>query len=434
MKDDGMEQEKHHKLIELERPPITETAVLVRLILPSETPDEVEESLAEMKRLAWTAGADVAATVVQRRAKPCPRTLIGRGKLDTIRAVCEEHEAGMAIFDCDLTPSQSVNIGDALGVKVVDRTQLILDIFALRAQSNEGKHQVELAQLEYLLPRLTGRGSAMMRQQGGIGVRGPGEQKLEVDRRVVRERIRRFKAEIEETRKRRRIQRKRRTERGIGTVSLVGYTNAGKSSLLNALTQAGAFVEDKLFATLDTTTRRRTLPSGREVTFTDTVGFIRNLPHSLVAAFRATLEEVNEADVLLMVVDASHPAAPEHLKAVRGVLDEIEVGEKPTVLVLNKMDIATPMQAHELERRFGQGVRVSARTGAGMHELLSAIDEKLTPKLSRVHLRIPQHKGEVVARIHDSGNVLSQDYEDNVVVLEAEIDPVLRRQVAEYIV
>ncbi|MFO7974939.1 MAG: GTPase HflX [Candidatus Hydrogenedentota bacterium] len=429
-----MTQKDRDNLIELDRPPITETAILVRLILPSDSMEEVEESLAEMKRLAWTAGADVAATIVQRRAKPCPGTLIGKGKLETVKAVCEEHEAGLAIFDCDLTPSQGVNIADALGVKVVDRTQLILDIFALRAQSNEGKQQVELAQLEYLLPRLTGRGSAMMRQQGGIGVRGPGEQKLEVDRRVVRERIRRFKGEIEETRKRRRIQRKRRTEGSIGTVGLVGYTNAGKSSLLNVLTKAEAFVEDKLFATLDTTTRRRTLPSGREVTFTDTVGFIRNLPHSLVAAFRATLEEVNEAHVLLMVVDAAHPAAEDHVKAVRGVLDEIEVGEKPTVLVLNKMDIASPRQAHELERRFGKGVRVSARTGEGVDELLRAIDAKLTPQLCRVQLRIPQHKGGVVARIHDAGRVLRQEYEDNMVVLEAEIDPVLRSQMAEYIV
>lgn len=429
-----MTEERNERLIELERPPVTETAILVRLILPGDDPRDVEDSLEEMRRLAWTAGAEVAATLVQRRVKPCPGTLIGKGKLETLRAACEEHEAGLVIFDCDLTPSQGANIGDTLGLKVVDRTQLILDIFALRAQSNEGKHQVELAQLEYLLPRLTGRGSAMMRQQGGIGIRGPGEQKLEVDRRVVRDRIRRFKAELEGTRKRRRIQRKRRIEGGIGTVALVGYTNAGKSSLLNALTNAGAFVEDKLFATLDTTTRRRELPSGREVTFTDTVGFIRNLPHSLVAAFRATLEEVNEADVLLMVVDASHAAAEEHMKAVRAVLDEIGVGEKPAVLALNKMDIATPMQAHELEARFGHGVRVSARTGQGIEELLRAIDANLTPQRSRVRLRIPQHKGGVVARIHDCGRVIQQDYEDNVVVLEAEVDAALRRQIADYIV
>lgn len=429
-----MTEERNERLIELERPPVTETAILVRLILPGDDPRDVEDSLEEMRRLAWTAGADVAATLVQRRVKACPGTLIGKGKLETLRAACEEHEAGLVIFDCDLTPSQGANIGDTLGLKVVDRTQLILDIFALRAQSNEGKHQVELAQLEYLLPRLTGRGSAMMRQQGGIGIRGPGEQKLEVDRRVVRDRIRRFKAELEGTRKRRRIQRKRRIEGGIGTVALVGYTNAGKSSLLNALTNAGAFVEDKLFATLDTTTRRRELPSGREVTFTDTVGFIRNLPHSLVAAFRATLEEVNEADVLLMVVDASHAAAEEHMKAVRAVLDEIGVGEKPAVLALNKMDIATPMQAHELEARFGHGVRVSARTGQGIEELLRAIDANLTPQRSRVRLRIPQHKGGVVARIHDCGRVIQQDYEDNVVVLEAEVDASLRRQIADYIV
>ena len=429
-----MTEGKNERLIELERPPVIETAILVRLILPADAAREIDDSLEEMRRLAWTAGADVAATLTQRRAKPCPGSLIGRGKLETLQAACEEHEAGLVIFDCELSPSQSVNIGEALGVKVVDRTQLILDIFALRAQSNEGKQQVELAQLEYLLPRLTGRGSAMMRQQGGIGVRGPGEQKLETDRRIVRGRIRRLKAGLENMRKSRRIQRKRRIEGGIGTVALVGYTNAGKSSLLNALTQAGAFVEDKLFATLDTTTRRRELPSGREVTFTDTVGFIRSLPHSLVAAFRATLEEVNEADVLLMVADASHPAAEEHLKAVRGVLDEIEVGEKPVVLALNKMDLATPMQASELETRFGRGVRVSARTGEGIEELLQAIDANLMPQRSRVQLRIPQDQGGIVARVHDFGRVIEQNYEDNVVVLEAEIDAALRQQLADYIV
>ena len=242
-------------MIDLERPPITETAVLARLVLPNDSEEDVEESLEEMRQLAWTAGAEIACTVIQRRVKPCPATLLGAGKVETMKATIAEVEADMAIFDSDLSLAQGAKLEELLGVKVVDRTQLILDIFAQRAQTNEGKMQVELAQLQYLLPRLTGRGS-IMRQQGGIGVRGPGEQKLEVDRRVIRERIRRLRDEIESVRKSRQIQRKKRVEETVGTVALVGYTNAGKSSLLNALTGADVFVENKLFATLDPRSRR----------------------------------------------------------------------------------------------------------------------------------------------------------------------------------
>ncbi|MCX5758279.1 MAG: GTPase HflX [Candidatus Hydrogenedentes bacterium] len=246
-----------------------------------------------------------------------------------------------------------------LGVKVVDRTQLILDIFAQRAQTNEGKHQVELAQLQYMLPRLAGRGS-VMRQQGGIGVRGPGEQKLEVDRRVIRRHIQRLEASIENIRKSRRVQRRRRSEGAIGTVALVGYTNAGKSSLLNALAGADAFVENKLFATLDPRARRCKLPSQREAVLTDTVGFIRSLPHSLVAAFRATLEEVNEADLLLLVADAAHSAVQEHIQAVYEVLNEIHAMDKPRIVVFNKADIADPDNLRQLLWGSGVCMAVSA--------------------------------------------------------------------------
>jgi GTP-binding protein HflX len=424
--------DKSGKLIELERPPVIETAILGRVILPGDSDEDVEESLTEMRQLAWTAGAEVACTFVQRRPKPCPATLIGAGKAGEIRAAVEELKADLVIVDSDLTPAQGTKLEQALGVKVVDRTQLILDIFAQRAHTNEGKLQVELAQLQYLLPRLAGRG-AIMRQQGGIGVRGPGEQKLEVDRRVIRKRIDRLQAAIEGIRKSRQVRRHRRMERADGTVALVGYTNAGKSSLLNTLAGADVFVEDKLFATLDPRARRCELPGQREIVLTDTVGFIRKLPHSLVAAFRATLEEVNEADLLLLVADAAHPAVEEHIRAVRAVLEEIHALDKPMVLVFNKIDIADRARVHQL--LWGPGVRVavSARTGEGCDALLAEVDRQLSGGRCRVTLRIPQSQARLVARVHESGRVWSQQYEDNVVVLDAEIDRPLQNMLAAYI-
>jgi GTP-binding protein HflX len=425
---------KHRSnLIELERPPITEHAVLVRLVLPSDTDDEVEESLAEMGRLTWTAGADVVCTVLQRRDKPCPGTLVGGGKVEQIRLACEESEVDVAVFDSDLTPTQGANLQDALGVKVLDRTQLILDIFALHARTNEGKHQVELAQLEYTLPRLRGMGSALMRQRGGIGLRGPGEQKLEVDRRVIRMRIARLKAELDEIRKHRRVQRKRRQGGSAGTIALVGYTNAGKSSLLNALTGANALVEDKLFATLDPLSRRCTLPSGRDGVFTDTVGFIRKLPHSLVAAFRATLEEVNEADLILVVADAAHPAVMEHMQAVYEVLDEIQVQDAPLLRVFNKTDLADPGVVAQLTRTVQGSLSVSALTGDGVDALRLRIDEYFASALNRRTLRIPQSEAGVVAQVYESGRVFSQAYEDDEIVLDAELDAELENRLARFV-
>ena len=420
------------KLIELERPPIVETAILGRLVLPGDTDEEVDESLAEMRQLAWTAGADVACTVIQRRAKPCPATLIGAGKAAQIKAAVDEVGADVVIFDSNLSPAQAAKLEEIVGVKVIDRTQLILDIFAQRAQTNEGKHQVELAQLQYLLPRLTGRGS-VMRQQGGIGVRGPGEQKLEVDRRVIRKRIQRLESDIEGIRKTRQIQRRRRLEGAVGTVALVGYTNAGKSSLLNTLAGADVFVENKLFATLDPRARRCRLPSRREVVLTDTVGFIRKLPHSLVAAFRATLEEVKEADLLLVVADAAHPAVAEHLRSVRDVLDEIGASETPRIMVFNKIDVADAGTVQQLLWGAGPRLGVSALTGEGCEALLAEVDRQLSSQRRRVTLRIPQSEAGVVARVHKAGRVLDQQYEDNVIVLEAEIDQALAGPLAEFI-
>ncbi|GMV94905.1 MAG: GTPase HflX [Candidatus Hydrogenedentota bacterium] len=411
------------KMITLERPPIVETAVLVRLALPSDSDHEIEESMAEMRRLVWTAGADVACTFVQRRPEPCPATLIGSGKVQEVRAAVEELEADLVVVDSDLTPTQGSKLQVALGVKVVDRTQLILDIFAQRAQTNEGKHQVELAQLQYALPRLTGRGAEMMRLGAGIGTRGPGEQKLEVDRRVIRKRINRLRAELDEIRKHRRVQRKTRTEGSAGTVALVGYTNAGKSSLLNALTNSHAFVEDKLFATLDPCSRRCPLPEGGHIVITDTVGFIRKLPHSLVAAFRATLEEVTDADIILLVADVSHEAVSEHIDAVNTVLDEIGVEDKPMIRVFNKTDIADPAHVREQLRGPGTTVAVSAKSGEGLNDLLRLVQETLALKRKRVWLRIPQRDAGLLSELYEGGRVFERRYEDNAILVDVELDP-----------
>ena len=414
--------------------PEEERAFLVGIQLRGRTMGDVGDSLDELHLLSETGGAVVTGRLVCRQPSVHPATYIGKGKAAEIAAQVAEQGITTVVFDDDLSAAQGRNLSEIIGCKIIDRTQLILDIFAQHARTKEGRLQIELAQLEYLLPRLRRMWTHLERQRGGIGLRGPGEQQLELDRRKIQDRIARISVALEDVRARRSEQRRGRRRHGWALITLVGYTNAGKSTLLNGLTGAEVEADDRLFATLDPTTRQIKLPNHQPALVTDTVGFIRKLPHHLVDSFRATLEEVNEADVLLMVVDASHAAAEEHMKAVRAVLDEIGVGEKPAVLALNKMDIATPMQAHELEARFGHGVRVSARTGQGIEELLRAIDANLTPQRSRVRLRIPQHKGGVVARIHDCGRVIQQDYEDNVVVLEAEVDAALRRQIADYIV
>ncbi len=426
-------EKTHTKLIDIEQPPITERAIVVRLALPGDSDDEIEESLGEIGRLAWTAGAEVVLTTVQYRSRPCPATLIGSGKVETIRAAVEELGADLVIFDSDLSPTQGAKLQDTLKVKVVDRTQLILDIFAQRARTNEGKHQVELAQLQYALPRLTGRGVEMMRLGGGIGTRGPGEQKLEVDRRVIRQRIDRLRGELDEIRKHRRVQRKRRSESACATVALVGYTNAGKSSLLRALTGADVLIEDKLFATLDPTSRRVALPSRREAVFTDTVGFIRKLPHSLVAAFRATLEEVTEADLILLVADAAHPAVREQIDAVNVVLEEIHLPDKPLIRVYNKIDAADPDDVHALCAEPGICVPVSAHTGEGLDALMQTVDAQLVSSRTRVRLCIPHEYAGLVARLHEDGLVLSQEYDHDAIHVEAEVGPALRSAVARFI-
>ena len=429
-----MRDGKHERLIELERPPIVEKVILACLALPQDSEDAIEESLGELGQLVWTAGGEVAGKFVQYRPRPCPATLLGSGKLETIKTAVEELQADVVILDSELTARQAANIEDTVGCKVIDRTQLILDIFAQHAQTSEGKLQVELAQLTYILPRLAGRGS-IMRQQGGIGVRGPGEQKLEVDRRRIRERIAKLKLELDEIRRNRAVQRKNREQGSTGTVALVGYTNAGKSSLLNALTDAGVLVEDKLFATLDPRVRKCALPSGRQFLLGDTVGFVRKLPHTLVAAFRATLEIVNEADLLLLVVDAAHPAAAEHVRAVNAVLEEIDALDRPLVTVYNKIDRLTDERRTGLvDERREAAVAVSAKTGEGLEGLLAAIDQHLASTRRHVRLRIPQSEAALVARIHRAGRVLGQTYEENDILIEAEVEEALHGQLRAYIV
>jgi GTP-binding protein HflX len=421
------------KLIEIPQRPVVERAILVRLALPEDTAREVDESLEELRALAWTAGAETVLTTVQRRDTPHGGTHIGAGKIESLKAAIEELGAEVVIFDSELSPRQGSNLEEMLGCKVVDRTQLILDIFAQRAQTREGKYQVELAQLQYLLPRLAGRGS-IMRQQGGIGVRGPGEQKLELDRRLIREKIARLKDELEHVRAHRKVQRKKRSEQASGQVALVGYTNAGKSSLLNALSHAGVLAEDKLFATLDPRVRQLTLPRGRQIVLADTVGFIRRLPHMLVAAFRATLEEVNESALLLHVIDASHPAMRDHVRAVQQVLEEIGANDIPMLKVYNKSDCLDPDYIDQLRNGRDPAVVVSARTGAGLDDLLRAVDDHLAVTATRVTLRIPQAQSALAARVHALGRVLDTRYEDDCIVLDAEIEAPLRGQLADYLV
>ena len=370
-----LEQAMSHAAVSRAVDTSDERAILVGLQLPDLSDWQASESMAELAELAKTAGATVLDQTVQKRRWPEPATLIGSGKVAEVALRSRELGATMVIVDAELSPSQATKLEDAFGLKVVDRTQLILDIFAQRAQTREGKLQVELAQLKYNLPRLRGMGTSMSRLGGGIATRGPGETKLETDRRRINVRVTHLEQEVEQIKKHRSAQRKSRTKRGIVQVAIMGYTNAGKSTLLNRLTKAEVLAENKLFATLDPVTRKLRLPGGSEVLLTDTVGFIQRLPTQLVAAFRATLEEVTEADVLLHVLDASHPNVLEHVKAVNTILGDLDAGEKPQITVLNKVDLVTDREALEqLKREVSMPVEVSALTGAGMMDLLGTIE------------------------------------------------------------
>jgi GTP-binding protein HflX len=353
-----------------------EVALLIGIKRPQQPRWEAEESLEELAQLAVSAGAESAFRVLQERSVPDPRTLIGRGKADDIRELCEQG-VDLVIFDDDLTGSQQRNLETTLQRKVIDRTGLILDIFAQRARSREGKLQVELAQLKYLFPRLTGHGADLSRLGGGIGTRGPGETQLEVDRRRIRRRIIKIEEELEKVQRHRALLRRRRQKQALPTAALVGYTNAGKSSLLNALTHAKLPVADKFFATLDPTLRKVILPSGRAVLLSDTVGFIKKLPHQLVAAFKATLEEVRASDLLLHVIDIAHPQWQDQEQAVTAVLEELGMAAKPLISLYNKVDKLPHPGAIAFLSRRPRSVVTSAKTGAGLSELKTVIAEIL---------------------------------------------------------
>jgi len=417
---------------------LQERALLVGLERPGFDRWDVADSLAELHELVQSAGAEPVETVTQRRDTPNAATFIGGGKAGELAALCKEKSLNVVVFDDDLSPAQGRNLGEILGpqVKVIDRTELILDIFAQRARTREGKIQVELAQLEYMLPRLTGLWTHLSRQRGGgVGTRGPGEQQLEVDRRRVMEKITRLRRDLEEVRKNRRIERSGRQRLHWPVVSLVGYTNTGKSTLLNKLTGAAVLAEDKLFATLDPTTRKFRLPNNQNILLSDTVGFLRKLPHGLVAAFKATLEEVAEADLLLHVVDLSHPQAREQIKAVEVVLEEIGATGKPTVLALNKkdrLDDASPTLEGFL-RDFPQAVAISAKFGHNLDALLNEIANQLADRRVRVRLAIPVSKAKTIALIYRSGYVTARSEEDGRVLLEAEIPKVLASELTPFI-
>jgi GTP-binding protein HflX len=382
---------------------------------------DVEESMAEFRELVASACGVVVAEVLQRRPHPDPATLIGAGKVEEIAGIAASTQADLVLFDHDLTPTQLRNLDKALPCRVLDRTQLILDIFARHARTREGQLQVELAQLDYMLPRLSGKGKLMSQLGGGIGTRGPGETKLETDRRQIKRRIDHLKEELESGRRVRKQQRQRRESVPVPTVALVGYTNAGKSTLFNQLTGAQVLQSSKMFATLDPKLRAIELPSRRKVLLSDTVGFIRNLPHTLVTSFRATLEEVAQAEVLLHVRDAASTYGEEQKAQVERVLGELDVLAKPRIEVLNKIDL---LDEHEreglLERGKGQTneVAVSARTGVGMEALLEAIDRALhTDPVLSVEVRVPQQEGAVLAAIEAGMIVHSREYEGNFVRL-----------------
>jgi GTP-binding protein HflX len=386
----------------------------------SPTELDAEESLAEFRELVASAGGVVAAEIQQRRARPDPATLIGSGKVEEIAGIAASVEADLVLFDHDLTPTQLRNLEAVLPCRVLDRTQLILDIFARHARTSEGQLQVELAQLEYLLPRLTGKGKLMSQLGGGIGTRGPGETKLETDRRGINRRIDRLKLDLDAVRRVRKQQRQRRESVPVPTVALVGYTNAGKSTLFNQLTGAAVLQSPKMFATLDPKLRAIELPSRRKVLLSDTVGFIRNLPHTLVTSFRATLEEVAQAEVLLHVRDAASTYGEEQKTQVERVLDELDCLSKPRVEVLNKIDLLGEHERNGLLERSKAGaeVAVSARTGEGMDALLTAIDRALhSDPVIDATLCVPQQEGAALAAIEAGMVVHSREYEGNLVRL-----------------
>jgi GTP-binding protein HflX len=410
-----------------------EKLVLVGMVLGSAPLEETEAHLDELALLVDTAGADPLARVIQRRDTPDPATYVGKGKAEELREISNQVDADTVVFDDELSPAQSRNLEKILGRTAIDRTAVILDIFAQNAHTQEGRAQVELAMLRYRLPRLRGKGKALSQQEGRIGTRGPGETQLEVDRRRLVRRMTKLEAELKVLTQRRRNQRKARGRSRLSTVSLVGYTNAGKSTVLNRLTDAGVLVEDRLFATLDPRTRRLELPGGESVLLSDTVGFVRKLPHQLVEAFKSTLEVVKESDLLVHVVDSSSPDPEGQIDAVRTVLAEIGAAHVPDLLAFNKADLA-PDEAKRLANRHVGSVALSARTGEGMPEFLQAVGDRLRALTAVVELLVPYERGDVVAAAHREGEVLSESHEEEGTRLRARLDEAGRARFREFTV
>ncbi len=388
---------------------------------------DCESSMKELEELAKTAGAEVVAQVIQKRSAPEPATVIGEGKIEELRDLANKLEADLVIFDCELTASRIRNIEDIVNVRVIDRTMLILDIFAGRAVTNEGKLQVELAQLKYRLPRLAGIGASMSRLGGGIGTRGPGETKLETDRRHIRSRITKLEENLKELEKRRSFSRSRRKKDNVLTAAIVGYTNAGKSTLLNNLTGANVLAEDKLFATLDLTSRGIELPDGRTVLVIDTVGLIRRLPHNLVEAFKSTLEEAASADIILHVLDISDGEAAEKAETTSMLLTELGCGEIPVINVLNKCDLLKNNIPESNDT-----VKICAKTGEGFDRLLRAVAENLPESSKRISLLLPYDKGGLTAKIRENGKVFSEEYTENGIKVDALADITVIKELEPY--
>ena len=390
---------------------------------------DVDSSLLELSELARTAGAEVICEMTQKRESPEAGTYLGRGKLEELAEFCENEKPDLVIVDGELTPAQQKNIETITDTRVIDRTTLILDIFAARALSGEGKLQVELAQLKYALPRLGGKGASMSRLGGGIGTRGPGETKLETDRRHIRRRISALSDDLKELEERRARHRERRKKDGVITVALVGYTNAGKSTLMNTLTDAGVLAENKLFATLDPTARALTLPDGSSVLLIDTVGFIRRLPHKLVEAFKSTLDEAVSANVILNICDASNEECAEHYRVTMDLLEELGCGDKPIITVLNKCDLV-----NDISIPMTNSVRVSAKTGEGLTELLEKVKEALPPTRKRVKILLPFSMGGVGAELRKTGVVHSEEYTADGLLLDITAEIYSLEKYKDYII
>jgi GTP-binding protein HflX len=410
-----------------------ERALLIGLEKQGVSKWDLHDSLDELRELANSAGAEVVDTVTQKLQKPTAPYYIGRGKAESIKESCQDRQVTSVIFDDELSPAQGRNLENLFARKVLDRTQLILDIFAQRARSREGRLQIELAQLQYLLPRLTRMWHHLSRQTGGIGTRGPGETQLEVDRRRVQERIARLERELESVRKTRAIQRQGRKRHQWPVAAVVGYTNAGKSTLLNLLTGADVIAEDKLFATLDPTTRSFALPNKQRVLLTDTVGFLRKLPHTLIESFKATLEEVSEADLLIHIADLGHPRVDEQMEAVDRVIKELDAYGKQTLVVFNKIDkLPNREVVDSYLNRFPGSVAISAHTGEGVSKLVEALESALSSWRLRSRFRIPANESALIAEIHRVGHVLELRYEANEALIVAHVPPDLAQKLERY--